>query len=119
MFAETFEPVSSFYLSNCISYSFHFAKAIQELNADSTSGFVVSFDIVSLFTNIPLGEMIDICADALYCAHLLDNIFKKLMLIATRGVEFNFNIVTYGQTDGNVHRLTLYYRPVDMFANEQ
>ena len=32
----------------------------------SSTGHMCSFDVVSLFTNVPLEETIDICADALY-----------------------------------------------------
>ena len=54
-----------------------------------------SFDISSLFTNVPLDETIGICADALYrggldCPPLPENTFRELMLIATRGVEISF-----------------------------
>lgn len=49
------ELVSLLYLSNCILDYFNFVKVIQELGADSASGFMV-FDIVSLFTNVALVE---------------------------------------------------------------
>lgn len=59
-------------------------------------GFMVSYDIVSLFTNVPLEETIDICVDVLYRSHLStrrfpENTFKKLMLSDIQGVEFSFN----------------------------
>ena len=31
-----------------------------------TDGYMCSFDVVSLFTNVPLEEVIDICADVLF-----------------------------------------------------
>lgn len=57
---------------------------------------------VSLFTNVPLEKMIDICADVLYHNHLSthqfpDNILKELMLFATKGVKFNFSNIMYSQ----------------------
>lgn len=58
--------------------------------------FMVSYDILSLFTNIPLEETIDICVDVLYRSHLNthrfpENTFKKLILFDIQGVEFSFN----------------------------
>ena len=67
--------------------------------------FLCSFDMSSLFTNVPLDETIEICADALYQGHLgcppfPEDTFRELMLIATRGVEFSFNNQMYEQLDG-------------------
>ena len=65
-----------------------------------------SFDISSLFTNVPLEETINICADALYCNDsdaqplISKAVFIELMKSATSGVEFNFNDIMYKQTDG-------------------
>lgn len=54
---------------------------------------MVSFDIASLFTNMPLLETIDIYTHVLYCGHLCnpEDTFKELMLIATEGVEFSYS----------------------------
>ena len=65
-----------------------------------------SFNISNLFTNIPLEETINICADALYCNGLdaqpfiSKAIFIELMKSATSGIEFSFNDIMYKQTDG-------------------
>ena len=65
-----------------------------------------SFDISSLFTNVPLEETINICADALYCddsnaqSLISKAVFIELMKSATSGVEFSFNDIMYKQTDG-------------------
>ena len=67
-----------------------------------------SFDVVSLFTNVPLAEVIDICADALFrnddidpeITTLSEASFKELMILATSGVEFSFNGTMYRQVDG-------------------
>lgn len=74
-------------------HSFRFVKAIQELSASGF--FFVSSFIVSLFTNVPLKDTINIRADVLYSGHLStfqfpENIFKNLMLVATEGVECNY-----------------------------
>ena len=65
-----------------------------------------SFDISSLFTNVPLEETIHICADALYCDDLNAQplipkaVFIELMKSTTSGEEFSFNDIMYKQTDG-------------------
>ena len=59
--------------------------------------FMCSFDISSLFTNVPLEETFNICADALYCDDsdaqplISKAVFIELMKSATSGVEFSFN----------------------------
>ena len=54
------------------------------------------FDIVSLFTNIPLDETISICAITLYCTDITppeisEDVFRELVLSASiaKGVEFS------------------------------
>ena len=78
---------------------------IQNCNLEPAKTFLCSFDISSLFINVPLNETIEICADALYRGHLdcppiPEDTFRELMLIATRGVEFSFNNQMYKQLDG-------------------
>ena len=52
--------------SNCVSDSFTFVKEVRKFTFFPSSVFFCSFDISSLFTNVPLAETIEICADALY-----------------------------------------------------
>ena len=51
--------------SHCISDSFIFAKTMQNLDIDPNV-FMCSFDVSSLFTNVPLDKTIKICSEALY-----------------------------------------------------
>ena len=59
-----------------------------------------------LFTNVPLAETIQICADALYNNNDLTqpsfprDIFVELMQLTTSSVEFSFNNKMYRQIDG-------------------
>lgn len=100
------EPVRLLYSKHCLRDSFSFVQQIQSFDHQSKPVFLSSFDISSLFTNIPLVETIDICADALYGDDLLDpppfprDIFIELMKLATCSVEFSFNNVMYRQIDG-------------------
>ena len=66
---------------------------------------VVSFDVVSLYTNIPLIETINIIADTLYSVNSFKTppfpkeSFIKLLTIATQGI-FIYKDKIYKQTDG-------------------
>ena len=93
------------YSSRSIKYSFTFANFVQNCNLEPALTFLCSFDFRGLFTNVPLDETIEICADGLYrghpdCPPILDDTFRELMLIATRGVEFSFNNQMYKKLDG-------------------
>ena len=64
-----------------------------------------TFDIKSLFTNVPLDEAIKICTEQLYHSEtevptLSEKSFVKLMEKVTKGVEFSFDGVMFKQTDG-------------------
>ena len=77
---------------------------MQDLQMYLKETFLCSFDIDSLFTNVPLAETIQNCADALYDGELIlpeyrKEIFVELMNIATKSVEFNFNNNMYKQID--------------------
>ena len=64
--AEILAPVLKLYSSHSVKDSFTFANFIQNCNLEPAKTFLCSFDISSLFTNVPLDETIEICADALY-----------------------------------------------------
>ena len=71
----------------------------------SKNQVMVSFDVVSLFTNVPLSETIELIADRIYtednpnAAPFNRDIFKKLMFLATLGI-FMLNDRLYKQIDG-------------------
>ena len=66
---------------------------------------LASFDVESLFTNVPLSETIDLIADHVYdnsnsnCPPFKKLIFKRLLRLATGGM-FSFNGKLYQQIDG-------------------
>ena len=71
-----------------------------------------SFDVSSLFTNVPLDETIKICSEALYDQTnsrpvIPKDVFVELMKSATSSVEFSFNNTMYKQTDGVAMRSPL------------
>ena len=55
------EPVLKHFLAYCLKDSFTFVDNIKEMEANNT--FIVSFDVKSLFTNVLLEEVIEICVD--------------------------------------------------------
>ena len=73
-------------------------------NANLSKKFLVSYDVTSLFTNIPLQETIDIAINLLFNHNPNLNItrkeLKKLFLFATSKTHFIFNSKFYNQIDG-------------------
>ena len=73
-------------------------------NADFSRNFLVSHDVTSLFTNIPLQETIDIAINLIFNHNPNLNItrkeLKKLFLFATSQIHFIFNCKFYNQIDG-------------------
>jgi len=99
------QPVLETHSSHCIKDSFTFARIIQKLDLDPKTTFLCSFNISSLFTNVPLDETIQICPDTLYNGDLIPPVFSKeifieLMYIATKSVQFSFDNIMYQQIDG-------------------
>ena len=65
---------------------------------------MASLDVESLFTNIPVNEVIDICIDDLFCdtntIHSLDrNDMKERLTLAEYEAIFIFDEVMYRQID--------------------
>ena len=65
--------------------TFSFVSQIK--NANLSKKFLVSYDVTSLFTNIPLQETIDIAINLIFNhntnVNIIRNEFKKLFLFAT------------------------------------
>ena len=102
--AGLLQSVLEWFLSHCISDSFTFAKTMQNFDIDPNA-FMCSFDVSSLFTNVPLDETLKICSEALYDQSdsqplIPKDVFVELMKSATSSVEFSFNNTIYKQTDG-------------------
>ena len=82
--------------------SFAFAKEIVEKDSEF---FIVSVDVNSLFTNIPLEETIDICANIPFentkkVEGLSKIKFKELLFLITKESYFIFNRKLYKQVQG-------------------
>ena len=66
---------------------------------------MVSFDVKSLFTNVPLDRTINIILKRIYDQAELQTFLtrselKEMLLLCTKKVHFTFNGKTYIQTDG-------------------
>ena len=94
------QPIST--NQHTVKDSFRFvdwAKSFKHNN-----GIMCSFDVCSLFTNVPLDETIQICLDTLYA--LPDSpaiprpVLKKLLDFATKKSHFIFDGQYYDQFDG-------------------
>ena len=91
----------------CVDYScagtFTFVNEIQNVGI-SNDNFIVSYDVESLSTNIPLGETIDIAVNTLLenkpGMEISRDDLKKLFKLATSGTQFMFNGNFYEQLDG-------------------
>ena len=102
--AKFFVPILQDFTVNeyTVNDSFSFCKEIK--NQDS-SLFMTSFDIQSLFTDIPLDETINICVDRAFqnkrkVKGLLKRHFKQLLTLAVKSSCFVFNDIYYKQIDG-------------------
>ena len=73
-------------------------------NANLSKKILVSYDVTSVFTNIPLQETIDIAINLIFNHNPNLNItkkeLKKLFLFATSQTHFIFNSKFYNQIDG-------------------
>ena len=115
-------------ISNIGTATYHTAKYLAKLLAPlseskytvkSTTDFIdklknervprnhtlVSFDVKSLFTNVPLDKTIDIILRRIYKekeihTEIPRKEMKELLLLCTKNVHFTFNKETYQQTDG-------------------
>ena len=89
--------------AHSIKNSFTFSQFITQQNSNS---HLVSYDVESLFTNIPVSETIDIIisklfpsSDAIYCGFSRTE-FATLLKLAVCDTHFIFNDQIYKQTEG-------------------
>jgi len=88
-----------------IKNSATFINELQSLPSSASSYKMVSFDITSLYTNIPIDETIGIILDYLYNdalqrSEIKREDMKRLLEYATKETHFMFNGKLYNQKDG-------------------
>lgn len=83
-----------------------FLKFVKEKSHLSRNTKIISFDIESLFTNIPVDETIEIICYKLYCTDpklrpfIPENYLLEMLKFATKFTHFLFNKKYYDQCDG-------------------
>ena len=85
-----------------VNNPFSFSKEILDQDPNL---FMSSFEIQSLFANIPLDETIAICVDMVFDKRkkvkaMLKRHFKQLLILSVKSSCFLFNDVCYKQIDG-------------------
>ena len=102
---ELLQPALDSVSEHVITDSFAFANAIWSVTHLNKNSTMCSYDIASLFTNVPLTEVIKVCTQLLYHSDLTpppisESDFIESMNMATRSVEFSFNDSMSTQIDG-------------------
>ena len=103
---EILQPVLNKYSKYCIKDSFKFAEYMNSQPLQDKKFYMCSYDIKSLFTCIPIEEVIEICATELYNdANITPpefdkSVFIELMRFATCSIEFSFDNIMYRQVNG-------------------
>ena len=91
-----------------IADTFEFVNEVHDLKINS-GDFLVSYDVSSLFTNVPLDDLISILADKAFTndwfnethgLHLTKQDLVDFLRVATKDQLFLFNGQLYEQTDG-------------------
>jgi hypothetical protein len=98
------QPVLDKYSGFCVKDSYSFVQMLRTSDINENMA-MCSFDVRSLFTNVPLQEVLDICINELfahetYVRGIQKEVMQELLTFATTDVEFSFNDVAYKQVDG-------------------
>ena len=117
--AKFFVPVLKVFSINDHTLKDPFAFAADIVEQDS-SLYMASFDVDSLFTNIPLDETINLCVDKLFKHnHNIKGLNKQqckdLLSLATKQPCFVFNDIYYTQLDGVAMGSPLGPTPANIF----
>ena len=86
---------------HCAKDTFDFIEDLKQVR--NSNKFMISFDVESLFTNIPLNETIELVVNLLMENHdfgIKKPQLRKLFVFATKQSHFSFNDVIYDQIDG-------------------
>ena len=88
-----------------INDTFSFVKELRELKINTNDVIMASFDVKSLFTNIPLDETIDIIiskcfASAAHYHAISRDQFRDLLNLSVKNCHSLFDGVLYKQVDG-------------------
>ena len=100
--ADLLEPVRRTLCTHSVKDTFDFVNRVKDLNLSNK--LMLSFDVESLFTNVPLVETIDFICDFLKETKanigIPVNSLKELILRCTFNIQFLFDGMYYRQRDG-------------------
>ncbi|XP_057308273.1 uncharacterized protein LOC130646150 [Hydractinia symbiolongicarpus] len=86
----------------CTADTFTFVEELKKVS--KSDKFMVSFDVCSLFTNIPLNETLDLAVQLVIAGNrklkITKSELKQLFVFATSSSNFLFNNEMYEQVDG-------------------
>ena len=105
--AQCKQPTSSY-----IKDSFEFVTTILKIKPDKQSK-ICSFDVESLYTNVPVNETIEMTLDLMYKPKKITDLpfdrttAKKLLELAVSSIPFRFLDENYVQVDGVAIGLTI------------
>ena len=102
---DLLQPVLLKFSKHTVTDSFEFATLIRESRPPSTGCFMCSYDVKSLFTNVPLRETLNICVEQLYNTEIKppsipQEVCLELLEKATTNVQVSFNSTMFTQIDG-------------------
>ena len=108
--AQKLQPIEAYFSEYCIKDSFSFVDVLRGVNTHSTfpapssPTVMVSYDVSSLFTNVPVFETIDIIIRAVeeqpHLCGISPSLLRELLTLCTTNVQFRFNDVFWRQIDG-------------------
>ena len=100
--AQLLEPLRQHLCRYSLRDTFEFVELVKDL--DLSSQRMISFDVTSLFTNVPLIETIDFICNYIESANFAVNLptrdLRELLLRCTFDIQFRFDGCLYRQTDG-------------------
>ena len=102
--AKILQPAAKNSNGTDLKDTFQFVQLINGVNI--SNHVMVTFDVQSLFTNVPLAETINICMDRLYRCdgieppELPEHVLKQLIELCVKDNVFVFNGKVYSQIDG-------------------
>ncbi|KAA3676241.1 uncharacterized protein DEA37_0004707 [Paragonimus westermani] len=101
-FAKLLKPIRDRITQFCLKDSFGLAGLLETMNIRDK--YLCSFDVESLFTNVPLDECIEFLLSYMKLHHLEVGIpaseLEQLLLLCTKNVSFVFQDSAYRQIDG-------------------
>ena len=96
--ANILKPIEDILARHALKDVFEFSELVSHFNCSNT--YMVSYDVNSLFTNVPLEETIDIICQYASIVQIPPVLLKELSLLCTKNTNFTFNGKIYRQIDG-------------------